>query len=106
MYQLYKDDMWGNKVPFMVATNPVADMLVREMEREITRVVDVPRNVQELIKIYEECRVKILFSLFILSNPRRNGKDWKVLQKLARICKHGTRLERLQRIDLQNHRGE
>lgn len=51
MYQLYKDDMWGNKVPFMVATKPFADQLVCEMKREITRVVDVPRNVQALIKM-------------------------------------------------------
>ena len=51
MYQLYKDDMWGHKVPFMVATKPFADQLVRDLKREITRVVDVPRNVQALIKM-------------------------------------------------------
>lgn len=51
MYQLYKDDMWGNKVPFMVASKPFADQLVRDLKHEITRVVDVPRNVQALIKM-------------------------------------------------------
>ena len=51
MYQLYKDDMWGNKVPYMVATKPFADQLVRNMKGEITRVVPMPRNVQTLIKM-------------------------------------------------------
>lgn len=51
MYQLYKDDMWGHKVPYMVAAKPFADQLVRDLKHEITRVVDVPRNVQALIKM-------------------------------------------------------
>lgn len=51
MYQLYKKDMFGNKVPFMVATKPFADQLVRDLKHELTMVVDVPRNVQALIKM-------------------------------------------------------
>ena len=51
MYQLYKDDLFGNKVPYMVATKPFADKLVRDLKHEITRVVDVPRHVQALIKM-------------------------------------------------------
>lgn len=53
MYQLYKDDLYGNKVPYMVATKPFADRLMRDLKHEITRVVDVPRNVQALIKLEE-----------------------------------------------------
>ncbi len=51
MYQLYKDDLYVNKVPYMVATKPFADQLVRDLRHEITRVVNVPRNVQALIKM-------------------------------------------------------
>ena len=51
MYQLYKDDMWGHKVPYMVAAKPFADQLARDLKHEITRVVYVPRNVQSLIKM-------------------------------------------------------
>ena len=51
MYQLYKDDMWGHKVPIMVATKHFADQLVRDLKHELTMVVDVPRNVQALIKM-------------------------------------------------------
>lgn len=51
MYQIYKDDQWGNKVPFIVATKPFEDQVVREMKHVITRIVDVPTNVQSLIKL-------------------------------------------------------
>jgi len=51
MYQLYKDDMWGNKVPYMVADHDTATRLMKDARNEITRVVNVPRNVQSLIKM-------------------------------------------------------
>ena len=50
MYYLYKDDPWGNKVPYMAANHKdIADRLVRENGGSVTRVVEVPRNVQSLI---------------------------------------------------------
>lgn len=49
MYYLFKNDPFGNKVPMMVATEPFADQLLKEMSGEITRVVVVPRNVKSLI---------------------------------------------------------
>lgn len=49
MYHLFKDDLWGNKVPYMVADKPTADRLVTEEGSVITKAVEVPRNVQTLI---------------------------------------------------------
>ena len=52
MYILYKDDPWGNKIPCMaVATEDVAARLTNDPAGAITRVVEVPRNVQSLIKM-------------------------------------------------------
>lgn len=51
MYQLYQDDMWGNKVPYMVADYHTATRLMKDARNEITRAVNVPRNVQSLIKM-------------------------------------------------------
>ena len=51
MYHLYKKDPWGNDIPFMVATKPFADQLLGDMRHVITRIVDVPRNAQALIKM-------------------------------------------------------
>lgn len=52
MYILYKDDPWGNKIPCMaVATEDVAMRLTNDPAGAITRVVEVPRNVQSLIKM-------------------------------------------------------
>lgn len=50
MFLLFKDDPWGNKIPYMAATKEVADRIVRE-KKEITRIVEIPRNVQTLIKM-------------------------------------------------------
>lgn len=51
MYHLFKNDMWGNKVPYLVTDKPTADRLVRDVEIDITKAVEVPRNVQTLIKM-------------------------------------------------------
>lgn len=51
MYYLFKDDPWGNKVPFMAATKPFADRLLQDGKSAVTRVVNVPRNAQSLISV-------------------------------------------------------
>jgi len=51
MYHHYKDDIWGHKVPYMEANHDTATRLMEDARNEITRVVDVPRNVQALIKM-------------------------------------------------------
>lgn len=38
MYHLFKDDPWGNKIPFLTVVKDVADRLVRERD-DITKVV-------------------------------------------------------------------
>jgi hypothetical protein len=50
MYHIYKDDLWGNKIPILVAGKPVADRVVRT-RRDITQVVEVPSNVSTIIKL-------------------------------------------------------
>ena len=49
MYRLFKNDLWGNKVPYMVADKPTADRLVMDKRIDITLAVEVPRNKQSLI---------------------------------------------------------
>lgn len=49
MYCLFKDDAFGNKVPYMVATKPFADQLVSDLKGSITRVVEVPKSKESLI---------------------------------------------------------
>ena len=50
MYHIYKDDPWGNKVPIMsIAHKSVADAYLRKHKDIITRVVNIPSNVQSLI---------------------------------------------------------
>ena len=52
MYILFKDDPWGNKVPYMAANHKeVASELMRLGKGIVTRVIEVPRNVQTLIKM-------------------------------------------------------
>ena len=52
MYILYKDDPWGNKIPHMVVSREdVATRLLKAGKDFITRVVEVPRNVQSLIRM-------------------------------------------------------
>lgn len=51
MYHLFKNDLWGNKVPYLVADKPTADRLVLDERIDITRVVEVPRNVHTIIKM-------------------------------------------------------
>ena len=51
MYHLYKDDPGGNKIPYIVATRPFADVLVQDKDLRISRIVDVPRNASTLIKM-------------------------------------------------------
>ena len=49
MYYLFKDDIYGNKIPVMVATKPFADQLVNGMKGLITKVVEIPHSVGSLI---------------------------------------------------------
>ena len=51
MYYMFKKDPWGNNVPYMAADKPIADKLLKEKKELITLVVEVPRNVQTLIKM-------------------------------------------------------
>lgn len=52
MYHFFKDDPWGNKIPFLsVTTEDVANKVLRTSKDIITRVVRVPRNVKTLIKM-------------------------------------------------------
>ncbi len=52
MYHLFKDDPWGNKVPYMTVNHKeVADRLLKAGKDFITLVVNVPRNVQSLMKM-------------------------------------------------------
>ena len=51
MYYLFKDDPWGNKIPYMAVNyEKVATRLMQDND-DITKVVNVPRNVQSLIKM-------------------------------------------------------
>ena len=51
MYHLFKNDPWGNKVPYLVADRQTADRLVLDERIDITKVVEVPRSVQTIIKM-------------------------------------------------------
>ena len=52
MYIMFKDDPWGNKVPIMaISGKHAADEFLEKNRHIITDVVDVPRNVQTLIKM-------------------------------------------------------
>ena len=49
MIHLFKDDMWGNKVPYMTVSREVADELVKDSHIAITKIVDVPRSTRTII---------------------------------------------------------
>ena len=50
MYHIFKDDPWGNKVPYMsVSRKEVADMLVKSGKDFVTKVVEVPRSKSTII---------------------------------------------------------
>lgn len=50
MYHLFKDDMWGNKVPYMAVSNKkVAEELMKD--GYVTKVLEVPRNKSTIIKM-------------------------------------------------------
>lgn len=51
MYQIYKKDLWGNRVPYMVAEKPMTDEIAKNLCDGIALIVEVPRNVQSLIKM-------------------------------------------------------
>lgn len=52
MYGLYRKDLWGNDIPHMVTQDePVATWLMKAGKDFITKVVEVPRNVNSLIKL-------------------------------------------------------
>ena len=52
MYILFREDPWGNRVPHMAVNHrEVASELMRRGKGFITRVWEVPRNVQTLIKM-------------------------------------------------------
>ena len=51
MYHLFKNDLWGNMVPYLVADKPTAERLVLDERIDITKVVEVPRSVQTIIKM-------------------------------------------------------
>jgi len=50
MYHLFKDDPWGNKVPYLsVSRKAEADMLLEDEDLAITRVVEVPSSKSTII---------------------------------------------------------
>lgn len=49
MYRLFKDDLWGNKVPYLVADRPTSDRLVTDRRNGITRSVEVPSRARTLL---------------------------------------------------------
>lgn len=52
MYHIFKDDPWGNKVPLMsIARESVATDFIKKHKDIITKVVNVPSNVQSLIVV-------------------------------------------------------
>ncbi len=52
MYYMFKDDPWGNKVPYMAANHKEsADRILKAGKAFITKVIEVPSNVQSLIKM-------------------------------------------------------
>lgn len=50
MYHLFKDDLWGNKVPYLtVSDGQTATQLVKDSQLAITKVVEVPRSKSTII---------------------------------------------------------
>lgn len=50
MYHLFKDDLWGNKVPYLtVSDERTATHLMKDVELAITKVVEVPRSKSSII---------------------------------------------------------
>lgn len=50
MYHVYKDDPWRNKVPLMSFTREsVANDFIKKHKSIVTRIVNVPRDIQSLI---------------------------------------------------------
>ena len=50
MYHLFKDDLWGNKVPYLtVSDERTATRLMKDEELAITKVVEVPRSKSSII---------------------------------------------------------
>lgn len=50
MYHLFKDDLWGNKVPYLsVSDKKTATHLMKDVELAITKVVEVPRSKSTII---------------------------------------------------------
>ena len=49
---MFKDDPWGNKVPYMAANSQEAATKILKAGKDIiTKVIEVPSNVQSLIKM-------------------------------------------------------
>ena len=45
MYHLFKDDLWGNKVPYMtVSDEQTASRIISNSSIRITKVLEVPRS--------------------------------------------------------------
>lgn len=50
MYHLFKDDLWGNKVPYLtVSDERTATRLMKDDRIAITKVVEVPRSKSTII---------------------------------------------------------
>ncbi len=50
MYHLYKDDLWGNKVPYLsVSDERTATRLMKDARLAITKVVEVPKSKSTII---------------------------------------------------------
>lgn len=50
MYHIFKNDMWGNKVPIMtVSRKDDADAFVERNRHIVTRVTEVPRSKSTII---------------------------------------------------------
>jgi len=52
MYHLFKDDPWGNKIPYMTVSNEdTATRLMKDDKSYITKVLEVPRSKSTIIKM-------------------------------------------------------
>lgn len=50
MYHLFKEDPWGNRIPYLsVSKKVVADELLKDKQIGITKVVEVPRSKSTII---------------------------------------------------------
>ena len=50
MYHLFKNDPWGNKIPYLsVSDEKTAKRLMKDEELAITKVVEVPRSKSSII---------------------------------------------------------